>query len=93
MNVNLCRPILELCRLPSLKNQTLSHSLSAICNVTILIKQEYIPDCTASPSVLNIDDKCWPGLTPTLNNSQLIKGKGQKECHLLEQRLFQTIKL
>lgn len=34
----------------------------------------------ASPSLLNIDTKRWTGLTPTLNNSQHMKGEGQKEC-------------
>lgn len=89
MNVNLCRSILELYRLPSLKNQALSHSVSAICT----IKQEYIPGCTASPSALNVNAKCQPGLAPTWSNAQLIKGEGRKECHFTEQRLFQTITL
>lgn len=48
--------------------------------------------CGVGPSLSNSDVKPWPGLTPTLDDSQFIKGEGQKECHELEQRLFQTIK-
>lgn len=78
---------------PSLMSQPLSHTLSAHCDVAILIQPEHNPDCGAAPSLFNSDLKCWPGLTPTLKNSQFMKGEGQKECHELEQRLFQTIKL
>lgn len=70
-------------------SQPLRHSLPAML---ILTKQEHTRDCGAAPS-LNSDVKPWPGLTPTLNNSQLTKGEGQKECHEFLHGFFQTIKL
>lgn len=74
-------------------NQPPSHCLSAPCNAAILTKQEHIPDCGAGPSLSNSDVKLVPGLPPTSNDSQLMQGEGQEECHKLEHGFFQTIKL